>query len=51
MTLLGFSKAGIAACIADAVEKLKVVRQSWEKEVETEDDSELKPYEPVVTLP
>ncbi|KAK0191818.1 hypothetical protein F5146DRAFT_1037270 [Armillaria mellea] len=51
VTLLGFSKADIAARVAEAVEKLKVAKQSSEEEIETEeDDSELKPHEPVVSF-
>ncbi|KAK0204346.1 hypothetical protein DFS33DRAFT_1338755 [Desarmillaria ectypa] len=51
VTLLGFSKADIASRVAEAVEKLKVAKQSLEEEVETEEeDSELKPHEPVVSF-
>ncbi|KAK0477770.1 hypothetical protein IW261DRAFT_1551835 [Armillaria novae-zelandiae] len=51
VTLLGFSKADIAARVAEAVEKLKVAKQSSDEEIETEeDDSELKPHEPVVSF-
>ncbi|KAK0229698.1 hypothetical protein EDD85DRAFT_776241 [Armillaria nabsnona] len=51
VTLLGFSKADIAARVAEAVEKLKVAKQSSDEEIETEeDDIELKPHEPVVSF-
>ncbi|KAK0452176.1 uncharacterized protein EV420DRAFT_1559290 [Desarmillaria tabescens] len=49
--LLGFSKADIAARVAEAVEKLKVAKQSLEEEAEVEeDDGELKTHEPVVSF-
>ncbi|KAK0224368.1 hypothetical protein IW262DRAFT_1295987 [Armillaria fumosa] len=51
VTLLGFSKADIATRVAEAVEKLKVAKQSSDEEIETEeDDSELKPPESVVSF-
>ncbi|KAG7440702.1 uncharacterized protein BT62DRAFT_937821 [Guyanagaster necrorhizus] len=51
VTLLGFSKADIAARVAEAVEKLKLAKESSEEEVDTEgNDFELKPHEPVVSF-
>ncbi|TFY55456.1 hypothetical protein EVG20_g9311, partial [Dentipellis fragilis] len=50
VTLLGFSKAEIAARVAEAVEKLKTVAPASARLYEEESVTDTKPHEPVVSF-